>query len=126
MASGELSRCMLQLAGASHSSKSAIERARCTTAASLFLTSDSRIMVSPNAPERRLDVWSLRCLFNLAGLYDRWLKGEFADILPKKRAVTPGSPNAPPNSTFSVTAYYIDRIDGHQLAEVHFFELSDG
>lgn len=83
-------------------------------------------MVSPNSPERRLDVWSLRCLFNLAGLYDRWLKGEFADEPPKKRAVRPGSPNAPPNSSFSVIAYYIDQTDGHQLAEVHFFELSDG
>lgn len=71
-------------------------------------------------------MWTLRCLFNRAGLYDRWLNGEFADLPPKKRTIPPGSTTAPPGSAFSVTAYYVGRADGVQVAEVHFFELSDG
>jgi hypothetical protein len=121
MAAGELSRCMFQLSSSIHSEKSSKGSACRATAASFCLTSDSRIMGSPILPTR-VDVWTLRCLFNKAHYYERGLAGEIDVIEDKKsRAPTPSHPYV-----FNVESYYMDRVTGEQLARTHHYLRADG
>lgn len=88
----------------------------------MFLISGARIIVSPQKPEiMRVDVWTLRCLFNEGRYQERMLAGEFR--------VTEKSRPAPPLSgfsqgTISKEVYYIDGQT--EIARVHQYERADG
>lgn len=116
---------MLQLVGHSHVSKSPSESAPRATAASFSLTSFSLIMASSIPLITRVDVWFLRCLFNRARLFERWQGGEFDSPPPVRRAVRPGSADAPPDAAYSVGVYYYDRVTGEQIAYVRCHQKAD-
>jgi hypothetical protein len=72
----------------------------------------------------RADDWELRCRYNKARLFERWLTDEF-----KTKYGEPGEPDPesgqPPNS-ISLMAYYYDRATGDLIAKIHHFILANG
>src|SRR5206468_328156 len=106
---------MFQLASSIQSAKSSRESAWLATAASLCLTSDSRIMASLTLPTVRVDVWTLRCHFNRFRYYQRGQAGEI-DVVETRK---PRQPTAERPYVASVESYYRDKRTGIELARTH-------